>query len=57
VPANVVLYRSRTGLGVRFPGSFKVDNQPCQDRCDLPLPSVVTADTFTFALEPVGPRL
>ena len=28
-----------------------------QDRCELPLPSVVTADTFTFAIEPVGPRL
>ena len=36
---------------------FRVDNKPCQDRCDLPLPSVVTADSFTFALEPVGPRL
>jgi tetratricopeptide (TPR) repeat protein len=57
VPGNVVLYRTRTGLGVRFPGAFRVDNQPCQDRCDLPLPCVVTSECFTFALEPVGPRL
>ena len=57
VPGNVVLYRGKDGLGVRCPGEFRVDNRPCQDRCELPLPSVVTADTFTFAVEPVGPRL
>lgn len=57
VPGNVVLYRGKDGLGVRAPGMFRVDNRPCQDRCELPLPSVVTADTFTFAVEPVGPRL
>jgi tetratricopeptide (TPR) repeat protein len=57
VPGNVVLYRGKDGLGVRCPGEFRVDNRPCQDRSDLPLPSVVTADTFTFAVEPVGPRL
>ena len=57
VPGNVVLYRGKDGLGVRAPGQFRVDNRPCQDRSELPLPSVVTADTFTFAVEPVGPRL
>lgn len=57
VPGNVVLYRGKDGLGVRAPGMFRVDNRPCQDRSELPLPSVVTADTFTFAVEPVGPRL
>jgi hypothetical protein len=57
VPGNVVLYRGKDGLGVRCAGAFKVDNQPCRDRAELPLPSVVTADAFTFAVEPVGPRL
>ena len=52
-----MLYRSKDGLGVRCPGEFRVDNKPCKDRCDVPLPSVVTAEGFTFALEPVGPRL
>jgi tetratricopeptide (TPR) repeat protein len=56
-PGSVVLYRGKEGLGVRAPGQFRVDNRPCQDRSDLPLPSVVTADGFTFAVEPVGPRL
>ena len=54
---NVVLYRSKDGLGLRCPGEFRVDNKPCKDRCELPLPSVVTSEGFTFALEPVGPRL
>jgi hypothetical protein len=57
VLGSVVLYRGRDGLGVRCPGAFRVDNKPCQDRAELPLPCVVTADRFTFALEPVGPRL
>lgn len=54
---NVVLYRNKDGLGVRCPGPFRVDGRPCVDRSDLPLPSVVTSDQFTFAVEPVGPRL
>ena len=54
---NVVLYRNKDGLGVRCPGAFRVDGRPCVDRSDLPLPSVVTSDAFTFAVEPVGPRL
>lgn len=54
---NVVLYRNKDGLGVRCPGAFRVDGRPCVDRSDLPLPSVVTSDQFTFAVEPVGPRL
>jgi tetratricopeptide (TPR) repeat protein len=54
---QVVLYRSKEGIGLRCPGSFKVDNRPCQDRAELSLPSIVTHESFTFALEPVGPRL
>ncbi len=54
---NVVLFRNKDGLGVRCSGAFRVDGRPCADRADLPLPSVVTSDHFTFAVEPVGPRL
>ncbi len=55
--SSVVLYRGRDGLGLKCPGAFRVDGKPCQDRADLPLPSVVTSDRFTFAVEPVGSRL
>jgi hypothetical protein len=58
VSENVILYRSKDGLGVRYVGSeFRIDNKPCRDRAALPLPGVVTADSFTFAVEPVGTRL
>jgi len=56
-PGNVVLFRNKDGLGLRFSGAFKVDNKPCEGRADLPLPSVVVSEAFTFALEPTGPRL
>ena len=55
--ANVIIYRSKDGLGVRIPGSFRVDNSPCRDRANLTLPAVVSSDSFTFAIEPVGVRL
>lgn len=54
---DLILYRTRDGLGVRHDGPFKVDNRPCRDRSPLPIPSFVTADSFTFAVEAVGPRV
>jgi tetratricopeptide (TPR) repeat protein len=58
VQAPVLIYRSKDGLGVRVPGlPFRIDDRACNDRAPLPLPSVVTADTFTFAVEPVTGRL
>ena len=56
-PGNVVIYRSKDGLGVRFDGKYTVDGRPCQGAATLALPSVVVSDLFTFALEPVGLRL
>lgn len=56
-PGNAVLFRNKDGLGLRFGGAFKVDNKPYEGRAELPLPSVVVAEAFTFALEPMGPRL
>jgi hypothetical protein len=54
---NVILYRSKDGLGVRFGGAFKIDNQPHQNRAPLPIPAFVTSDSFSFAVEPVGVRM
>lgn len=56
-PGNVVIYRSKDGLGVRFDGAYTVDGRPCRGASPLPLPAVVASDLFTFAVEPVGPRL
>jgi hypothetical protein len=57
VPAPVLIYRSKDGLSVRVPGPFRIDDCQCRDRAALPLPCVVTAEHFTFALEPVSGRL
>ncbi len=58
VPAPVLIYRSREGLSVRVPDTrFTIDDRPCTDRAILPLPSVVSCDAFTFAVEPVSGRL
>ena len=58
VSAPVLIYRSKEGLGVRVPdGRFRIDDRVCHDRAALPLPSVVSADAFTFAVEPVSGRL
>lgn len=58
VRTPVLLYRSKDGLGVRVPETpFHIDDRPCLDRATLPLPAVVTANDFTFAVEPVGNRL
>lgn len=58
VPAPILIYRSKDGLGVRVPdGIFRVDDRPYKDRATLTLPAVVTAESFTFAIEPVTTRL
>ncbi|HVL11782.1 MAG TPA: FHA domain-containing protein [Gemmata sp.] len=58
LPAQVLIYRSKDGLGVRVAdGRFRIDDRPCHDRAALPLPSVVSSDAFTFAVEPVSGRL
>jgi hypothetical protein len=55
--SNVILYRSKDGLGVKFAGSFTVDNSPCRERANLTLPASVAAESFSFTIEPVGARL
>jgi hypothetical protein len=54
---NVILYRTKDGLGLKYEGAFKIDNRPCKDRAPLPVPCFVTSESFTFAVEVVGPRI
>jgi tetratricopeptide (TPR) repeat protein len=54
----VLIYRSKDGLAVRVPArTFTVEDNPYHDRAILPLPAVVSCETFTFAVEPVSNRL
>jgi len=55
--SNVILYRSKDGIGIRCNGSFLVDNSPCRERANLSLPASVTAGDLSFTIEPVGTRL
>ena len=50
----VVVYRGRGGLGVTFPGPFRVENEPCRDRAALRIPCWAHGEGFGFGLEPVG---
>lgn len=54
---EVLVYRSRDGLGVRHTGSFTVDGRPCRDQGGLPIPATVDGETFRFTLEALGGRL
>jgi hypothetical protein len=56
LPHNVVLFRSREAIGIRYPGSLTVDGQKCKERATLGETSKVRADDLTFALEPFGHR-
>jgi tetratricopeptide (TPR) repeat protein len=57
LPENLMIYRSADGLNIRFERPFFVDGRHCQGRSPLPLPVSVWGEGFSFALEPVGPRL
>ncbi|HJZ56150.1 MAG TPA: FHA domain-containing protein [Gemmataceae bacterium] len=57
-PVPIGLYRCPEGLGVRFKdGEFRIGDQLYTDRATLPFPAVVSTDTFSFAVETVGPRV
>lgn len=55
--ANVILYRSGEGLGVRYDHPFSLDGRPVQGRASLSIPSQISTERFGFAVEPVGSRL
>jgi hypothetical protein len=50
----VLLYRSANGLNVKIPGEFRIDTRAVLNRAPLPLPSAVSTDHFSFAVEAVG---
>jgi len=53
---NVILYRSKDGLGVRYDGDFVVAGQAAQGRTALNVPGGVTADAVNFTVEPAGKK-
>lgn len=55
--ANVILYRSGEGMGVRYDHPFTLDGRPAKGRSPLSIPGVMSAARFGFAVEPVGSRL
>ena len=53
---NLILYRSKDGLGVRYEGEYVVAGQSAQGRTGLPMPGSVAADAISFTVEPAGKR-
>ncbi|HEV3261838.1 MAG TPA: FHA domain-containing protein [Gemmataceae bacterium] len=51
---QVVLFRQKDGLGVRYSGDLIVDGVPCRERAMLGPASRVTGDDFAFAVELLG---
>jgi hypothetical protein len=54
---QVILFRQKDGLAMRYPGSFMVDGQKCQERSQLGRNSKVAIDDCCFTVEMVGSRL
>lgn len=52
VERDIILYRHKDGLGVRYGGSFKVNGRPANDREGLPSAATVVGPDFSFAVEP-----
>jgi hypothetical protein len=51
---DVILYRHKDGLGVRYGGPFRVNGRTVADREVLPPQATVTGPDFSFAVEPAG---
>lgn len=51
LPQQLVLFRQKTGLGIRYGAGFTVDGQKCQDRSNLGPNSRVVIDEVCFAVE------
>lgn len=54
LPQPLYIFRQKDRLGVRWQGEFSVEGQKFKDRAMLPSQGCVSADAFTFAIEPVG---
>ncbi len=49
----IVLFRQKTGLGIRHGGNLIINGQPCRERGTLEPGATVTGDDFSLALESV----
>jgi hypothetical protein len=54
---TIVLYRHKDTLGIRCPGEFKLNGQPCRDRGLLGAHATVTGDEFALSIETIGTRM
>jgi hypothetical protein len=52
VAKDVLLYRHKDGLGIRYDGAFRINGRPVADRDVLPPNATVTGPDFSFAVEP-----
>lgn len=57
LPQNLVLFRQKEGLGLRYPGTFLVDGQRCSERAQLGPNSKVTIEDICFAIEASSTKL
>lgn len=57
LPHNLVLFRQKEGLGLRYPGAFQVDGQRCTERAQLGPNSKVVIDDICFAIEASSAKL
>jgi hypothetical protein len=53
---QVVLCRSKNGIGVRYAGELRVNDERLTNRADLTLPATVIADDLVFSVEFAQPR-
>jgi tetratricopeptide (TPR) repeat protein len=51
--APVVLFRQKTGLGIRHAGQLSINGLPCRERGTLEPGATVTGEDFSLTLEPV----
>src|SRR5437763_14427362 len=56
VEKPAVLFRADGGLGVRYPGEFRVNGRPVKDREVLGTSAPVSGPDVALAREPAGPR-
>lgn len=54
---QIVLFRTKDGLGIRHAGEFQVDGRRCRDRATLGAACAVVGEDFSLSVEPVGARL
>src|SRR5262249_30948565 len=54
---TIVLYRHKDTVGIRCPGDFTLNGQPCRDRGILGAHATANGDDFALAIETIGTRM